>query len=454
MLAVIILAAGGGTRMKSSLPKVLHSVCGKPMLSLVLATGRELEPENLIVVLGHENEVVTKTLQSENFDVAYQVEQLGTAHAVKQAAEKLKGFKGDIVILYGDAPLVTKQTIKSLIDKRRSENTSVAIATTELSDPAGYGRVIRSESGGLDVIVEDKDCDENQRLVKEINTGIYCFDSEALFYNLNQVTNNNSQNEYYLTDVVGLLVGEGKMVSIVKIDADESTGVNSRKDLALVNKICRRRINDSLMLKGVTITDPNNTYISLDVNIEADCQILPGTTINGKTEIKAGCIIGPNTYIDSCEINENAKIVSSHLQETIVGKNAVIGPFSHLRPGTVVGENAKIGSFTETKKTIVGKNSKVPHLSYVGDTNIGENVNIGAGTITCNYDGKNKHETIIEDGAFIGSDTMLVAPIKVGKNSVTGAGSVLTQDVPEDSLAVERSGQKHIKGWTKRKRGK
>lgn len=453
MLAVIVLAAGGGTRMKSSLPKVLHPVCGKPMLSHVLDTAGKLNPDKLIVVLGHEIDVVQKTLCDGDFDIAEQVEQLGTAHAVMQAQKKLEGFEGDIVILYGDTPLIKSSTIENLINKRQEEMSAAVIATTELECPTGYGRIIRDASGKIKTIIEEKDADENEKLVKEINTGIYCFDSKYLFENLSNVSCNNSQKEYYLTDVVSFLVSQGKKTSILKIECDEATGINSRQDLAFVNNTYRNTINNRLMTEGVTIEDPENTYIDSDVKIYPDSVISPGTTIKGKTTIKSSCHIGPNSYIESCEIDEGSNIISSYLTEAKIGKNAVIGPFSHLRPGTIIGEDAKVGAFSEVKKTTVGKNSKVPHLSYIGDSEIGDDVNIGAGTITCNYDGKNKYKTIIEDGAFIGSDTMLVAPIKVGKGAYTGAGSALTEDVPNDSLAIERSKQKTIKDWAKKKRG-
>ena len=451
MIAVVILAAGGGTRMKSQVPKVLHRIAGRSMLSLVLETSETINPDKLIVVLGHEKKQVDKVFSKHTFESVLQEEQLGTAHAVSQTTSKLQNIDGDIVILYGDTPLVTNETLNGLINVRKNENCSVSVATTKIDNPFGYGRIIRDSNNELKDIVEEKDANEKEKGITEVNTGIYCFKSEQLLKNLDRVSANNSQNEFYLTDVINILIKENQKISTILIPSQEALGVNSRKDLSKVVKIMRQNILNNLMENGVTIEDPETTYVDKDVCIANDCTILPGTIIKGKTTIKKDCIIGPNTYINDCTIEEGANIVSSHLDGAKIGKNANVGPYSNIRPGTKIGENAKVGAFSEVKKSTIGNNSKVPHLSYIGDCEIGENVNIGAGTITCNYDGEKKFKTIIKDGSFVGSDTMLVAPIELGKNSYTGAGSTLTQNVPDDNLAIERSEQKNMKHKKKKK---
>lgn len=451
MLAIIILAAGGGTRMKSRLPKVLHCIAGKPLIHHVLETAKKLTPDKLVVVLGHEKNQVEPYVADIVHEVACQDNQLGTAHAVNQALPLLKGFSGDAVILYGDTPLIKEETISRLIKHRQQKDCSVVLATMNIDNPTGYGRVIRNGSGDVLKIVEEKDATEKERQITEVNTGIYCFSYNTLLENIDKVSNNNEQNEYYLTDVISLLVSSGKKVTAEIIDSNQALGVNSRKDLSIVSKIIRKEINEKLMASGVTLEDPATAYVEESVIIGSDTKVGPNVTIEGKTVIEGNCIIGANTHIKDSLVKEGAKITNSYITEAEIGKNAAIGPFSHLRPGTVVKEDVKVGAYSEIKKSTIGKNSKVPHLSYIGDSDIGENVNVGAGTVTCNYDGKHKHKTEIKDDAFIGSDTMLIAPIKVGKGSYTGAGSVLTEDVPDDSLALERSKQKNIKGWAKKK---
>ncbi|RJQ31910.1 MAG: bifunctional N-acetylglucosamine-1-phosphate uridyltransferase/glucosamine-1-phosphate acetyltransferase [Actinobacteria bacterium] len=419
-LACIILAAGQGTRMKSSLPKVLHNVCGKSMIYYVLSSAYSVKPARCILVLGHGNKEVSQQLP-EQFPAktVIQRQQLGTAHAVSVAVKKLGGHKGDILVLYGDTPLITPQTLKSLVRTHQKNKADVTMLTTILDNPTGYGRIVRSKDGRFAAIVEQADASSNQKKIKEVNPGIYIFKATKLLSFIKKVSKNNAQGEYYLTDVVGYLASAKAKVETLDVCADEVQGINSLAELALAEKIMRGRINEGWMAKGVTLVDPETTYIDYDVKLGPDTTILPGCLIRGNTKI---------------------------------GSEATIGPFSHLREGTVIKNGAKVGAFCEIKNSVIAENSKVPHLSYIGDAVVGKNVNIGAGSITCNYDGKKKHKTIIEDGAFLGSDTMLIAPVKIGKGAITGAASAITSDVPAGALGLERSKQKNIKNYNVKKK--
>lgn len=428
----IILAAGKGTRMKSDFPKVMHKICEKPMINWVIDTA-SLVSEEVGVVLGHGIEKI-KEIIPQNIKVFEQKEQLGTGHAVMQCGDFMKS--DDFLVLYGDVPLISEKTLTELIKKHKEENNDATLITVNTENPYGYGRIIRN--GTKVKIVEHKDADEEQLKIKEINSGIAVFKGGILHETLKLIRNDNVQGEYYLTDVFEKFEKTG----ILNIkDITEVTGVNDRVQLAMLEKKAREYINEKFMLSGVTIINPENTYISPDAKIGNDTVIYPDTYINGKTEIGKKCIIGPGTSITECIIGDGAKILKSECENSEIKSNASVGPWSRIRPGSSIGENVKIGNFVETKKTKIAKNSKAQHLTYLGDATIGENVNIGAGTITCNYDGKNKFKTSIGDESFVGSNSSLVAPVNIGKKSLIAAGSVITKDVPDYSLAFGRAKQ-------------
>lgn len=452
-LAIVILAAGEGTRMKSSLPKVLHPVCGEPMISLVLKSAKGLNPDKVIAVVGHKADTVAEVLDGIEF--AIQDKQLGTGHAVSVAEKMLEDFNGTVMVLSGDTPLLRRETLLKLLDTHENSGAAASVLTAKVGNPTGYGRIIRAEDGAVLAITEEKDAGPEQKAINEVNTGTYCFDKKKLFDALKEVGSDNKQGEYYLTDVIGILNGQGeKVMASITEDSGETMGINTRIHLAEADRVMRRRINEELMLSGVSIVDPDTTYISPGVEIGRDTVVLPMTFISGKTKIGENCTIGPSSRIIDCEIGNSVIVEDSVVRGSRIEDGAQLGPFCHVRPGTLVKREAKVGGFVEVKKSEVGIGSKVPHLSYIGDTHIGDYVNIGAGTITCNYDGANKYQTVVEDGAFIGSDTMLVAPVRVGKDAFTAAGSVITKDVPEGSLSVERTEQVIIDNWTKKRRKK
>ncbi len=456
-LAVIVLAAGGGTRMKSSRPKVLHMVCGEPMINFVLESAEKLSPERIVVIIGHKSEMVREALScfEDRIEFVHQDRQLGTGHAVSICEDSLKGFDGVVIVLSGDTPLLSTGTLNRLLDVHNRGGAAASILTAQMDNPTGYGRIIRSSDEAVLSIVEEKDATAEERAITEVNTGTYCFNKNKLFEALKKIDSNNKQGEFYLTDVIGILRDQGeKVMASVTDDPNEVMGVNSRVQLAEAEKTLRRQINEKLMLEGVTIIDPETTYISAGVEIGKDTVIHPMTFISGKTKIGEGCDIGPMTRLIDTTVGNSVLIENSVVRESTVEDGAELGPFCHVRPGTLVKSGAKVGAFAEVKKSVVGVGSKVPHLSYIGDTKIGDYVNIGAGTITCNYDGADKYETVIEDGAFIGSDTMLVAPVRIGKGAFTGAGSVISKDVPADSLAVERSEQVVIDNWVDKRQKK
>jgi bifunctional UDP-N-acetylglucosamine pyrophosphorylase/glucosamine-1-phosphate N-acetyltransferase len=452
---IVVLAAGQGTRMKSRLPKVLHRVPGGPMLERVLRTADSLSPETLTIVIGHGAEAVRARLRDRTtVQFAVQEPQLGTAHALLQAAPMLAGRTGTLVLLSGDVPLLTPATLRTLVTVHRGAQAAATVVTATVERPFGYGRIVRVD-GEPARIVEERDASPTERQIREINSGIYAFDMAPLFEALRGIATHNAQGEYYLTDLVAIYRRRKLTVKSVLVDdPQEVRGINSRTELAEVSRLVRQKKNEELMASGVTIVDPAATYIDPDVEIGADTVIHPGVVIEGRTRIGAACEIHAHVTIADAEIGDNVTIKSfSVIAGSRIDRGAAVGPFAHLRPDTVVGEEAKIGNFVELKKTTFGPHSKASHLSYLGDATIGTNVNVGAGTITCNYDGEQKHPTVIEDGAFIGSDSQLIAPVRVGKGAYVAAGSSITQDVPAGALGIARGRQAVIDGWVERRKG-
>ncbi|OKP96167.1 bifunctional UDP-N-acetylglucosamine diphosphorylase/glucosamine-1-phosphate N-acetyltransferase GlmU [Paenibacillus sp. P46E] len=450
----VVLAAGQGKRMKSKLYKVLHPVCGKPMVGHVLDTVKATGCQRTVVVVGHGAEKV-KAYVGQNAEYVLQETQLGTGHAVKQAKDLLGGETGTTVVICGDTPLVTAETLEGLMALHEGQNAAATVLTAVMEQPAGYGRIIRGKDGGVLKIVEQKDCSPEEAAVNEINTGTYCFDNAKLFAALEKVTNSNNQQEYYLTDVIGILRAQGDIVLGYQAhDAAESIGVNDRLALSEAEGLMRQRINRQHMLNGVTIIDPASTYIAADVIIGADTTLYPGTTLKGKTVIGEDCIIGPSSEIEDCVVMDGAEVKHSVLNQAQVGARTSVGPFAYLRPGAVLGEEVKIGDFVEIKNASIGDGSKVSHLSYVGDATVGKNVNVGCGAITVNYDGYNKSRTEIGDDAFIGSNVNLVAPVTVGKGAFVVAGSTITRSVSENDLAIARVRQENKPGYAEKIRAR
>ena len=446
----VILAAGQGTRMKSKLYKVLHPVCDKPMVQHVVDQVSMLSLQKLVIVVGHGADKV-KSQIGEQCEYVLQEEQLGTAHAVMQASSNLSDKEGVTLVVCGDTPLITSKTMEALLLHHEETGAKATILTANASDPAGYGRVIRNKEGHVQKIVEHKDANEQERTINEINTGTYCFDNKLLFQALNNVSNDNVQGEYYLPDVIEILKKQDEIVSAFQTDSFEETlGVNDRFALSQAEQIMKHRINKQHMLNGVTIIDPGNTYISSDVIIQQDTTIYPGTVIKGNTTILSQCEIGPNTEIKNCSIGEKTVIRHSVAHDSSVGNDVTIGPFAHIRPASTISDEVKIGNFVEVKKSIFGKGSKASHLSYIGDAEVGSDVNLGCGSITVNYDGKNKYLTKIEDGAFIGCNSNLIAPVTIGKGAYVAAGSTVTNDVPGNSLSIARARQVNKEGYVDR----
>lgn len=450
----IILAAGQGTRMKSKLYKVLHQVCGKPMVEHVIDHVSELGIKKIVTIVGHGAQKVQEYLGNKT-EYALQQEQLGTAHACLQAEEILANEQGTTLVICGDTPLITPETMKALLDGHVKTNAKATILTAITDDPTGYGRVIRNENGLVERIVEHKDANQNELKVKEINTGTYCFDNQALFKALKEVKNDNSQGEFYLPDVIEILKKQGDKVSAYQTDDFEETlGVNDRIALSQAESIMKIRINRYHMKNGVTIIDPSNTYISKAAIIGPDTIIYPGTIIKGKSVIGSECKIGPNTEVENCNIGNETEIRHSTTYSSEIGQNVKIGPFAHIRPQSVIHDEVKIGNFVEIKKSTFGIGSKASHLSYIGDAEVGKDVNLGCGSITVNYDGKEKYLTKIEDGVFVGCNSNLVAPVTIGKNSYIAAGSTITDDVPESSLSIARARQTNKLGYVDKEKNK
>lgn len=443
----IILAAGSGTRMKSEKPKVLHEVLGKPLIRWVVDTARQAGAENIVCVLGHGRDMVEPHVANDT-TVVIQFEQKGTADAVSVCHGAVAEGTKSVLVLNGDCPLITAETLRELVRAREESNAGVAVLTMEAPDPHGYGRILRDAGGMVERIVEQKDCDEIQDAISECNSGFYCFDASMLFDALVKVDSNNSQNEFYLTDVIEIARASGRAAIGVKAeDPDECLGVNTRIQLAEATKILQLRINHAHMLNGVTIIDPAQAWIGPDVVLENDVEIWPQTFLAGSTHIGEGTTVGFNSRLVNTQVGANCTIEETVAQDAIIEDECSCGPRAYLRPGAHLMRGAKAGTHVEIKKSVVGPGSKVPHLSYIGDATIGEGVNIGAGTITCNYDGVNKHATVIGDRTFIGSDTMLVAPVNVGSDVVVGAGSVITEDVPDGALALGRAHQVVKEGY-------
>ncbi|MBS6183894.1 MAG: bifunctional UDP-N-acetylglucosamine diphosphorylase/glucosamine-1-phosphate N-acetyltransferase GlmU [Clostridium celatum] len=446
----LILAAGQGKRIKSDLPKVLHKVCGKEMVNHLIDTLRKGNVEDINVIVGKGAELVKENTKARNVSYSLQEEQLGTGHAVKCAMEFLKNKKGTVAVFNGDAPLIKEETIEELFKIHKENGNSATILTSILDDASGYGRIIRNENEVLK-IVEHKDCNEEEIKVREINSGMYCFEIESLVECLNNLSNNNSQGEYYLTDVIGMMKEKNEKVGALVISYEETLGVNSRVQLAEVEAILRKRINNKHLENGVTIIDPNTTYIGIDVEIEQDTIIYPGNVIEGNTVIGKNCMLYPNSRINNSVIGEDVEIQSSVILESEVGNNTTVGPFAYIRPQSVIGKNVRIGDFVEIKKSTIGNNTKVSHLTYVGDAEVGEGCNFGCGTVTVNYDGKNKNKTIIGNNSFIGCNTNLISPVTVEDNTYIAAGSTITNDVKSGELAVARAKQRNIEGWVDKK---
>ena len=432
---VIILAAGKGTRMGSSLPKPLHPLLGKPLIEYILAAVEPLNSKPPIIVIGHGGQKIQEKLGDRALFVV-QEELLGTGHAVQQAEKSLKANSGLVLVVYGDMPLMRSQTLERLVKTQQDHSGPLTILTFFEEDPRGFGRIARDGSGKVQAIVEEADASPEQLEIKELNAGIYCFRAEWLWQSLKKLEL-SPKGEYYLTDLVKLAVGEGQAVAAVQAeDSRELLGINNRIHLAEASQILRDQINRDWMLSGVSMIDPQSTYIDPDVQIGQDTVLLPNTYLQGETIIGKNCLIGPGTRIYNCQIGDSCEIEFSVLEESRLEDHVDIGPFSHLRRGAHLASGVHVGNFGEIKDSYLGEGSKMGHFSYVGNARIGKDVNIGAGTITCNYDGEKKHQTTIHDGVFIGSDSMLIAPVEIGENASTGAGSVVTKDVPPDTVVV------------------
>jgi len=453
--AVVVLAAGEGTRMRSAVPKVLHEVGGRSLVAHAVGAAAALDPEHLVVVVGHGREKVTAHLAevAPQVKTAVQAEQNGTGHAVECALAVLPDLAGTVVVTYADIPLLTGETLAGLVASHESAGDAVTILTAELADPTGYGRVVRDADGTVSAVVEQKDADDAQRAVREINSGIYAFDAGVLRDALARLDTDNAQGELYLTDVVGIARGDGRRVgAVTTADTWQTEGVNDRVQLAVLHAELNRRTLERHMRAGVTVLDPATTWVEQDVSLEPDAVLHPNTQLHGRTRVAAGAQLGPNVTLRDTVVGEAAVVTNAVALQSEIGPHASVGPFAYLRPGSRLGRKGKIGTFVETKNAEIGEGSKVPHLSYVGDAEIGEGSNVGAATVFVNYDGVAKHRTSIGDHARTGADNMFVAPVTVGDGAYTAAGSVITEDVPPGAMGVARGRQRNIDGWVERKR--
>jgi bifunctional UDP-N-acetylglucosamine pyrophosphorylase/glucosamine-1-phosphate N-acetyltransferase len=455
LAAVVVLAAGQGTRMRSSTPKVLHSFGGRSLLGHVLAAAEPLGAGTTVVVVGAGRAAVEEHLAS----VApaaipvVQHEQNGSGHAAAVALDAVPDLVGPVLLLNGDVPLLTAGTVAALVDAHHAAGNVLTVLTAEVEDPTGLGRIVRGDDGRVRAIVEERDATDAQRAIREINAGVYVGDAQALRDGLARIGADNDQGEQYVTDVLGLLVAEGAPVGgVVAGDPDDVLGCNDQRELAARRRTFNDRVLDDLMRAGVSVVDPTTTWVDVTASVAADAVLQPGTQVQGTTTVASGAVVGPDSTLLDCEVGERASVVRSHCLGAVIGPEATVGPFSYLRPGTRLARGAKVGAFVETKNVEVGEGSKVPHLSYVGDATIGRGSNIGAATVFVNYDGVAKHHTTIGDQVRIGSDTMLVAPVTVGDGAYTAAGSVITSDVPPGAMAVARSPQRNVAGWVRRRR--
>ncbi|MDX2647397.1 bifunctional UDP-N-acetylglucosamine diphosphorylase/glucosamine-1-phosphate N-acetyltransferase GlmU [Streptomyces sp. PA03-1a] len=453
--AVIVLAAGEGTRMKSATPKVLHTISGRSLVGHVVAAARALEPDHLLVVVGHAREQVTAHLAGTDAEIrtAVQYEQNGTGHAVRAGLAELPELTGTVVITAGDTPLLTPDTLRALVEAHAADGNAVTVLTAEVPDPTGYGRIVRDADGSVLAIVEQKDATDEQRAIPEINSGVFAFDAQLLTDALAKVTTDNAQGEEYLTDTLGILREAGHRVGAsVAGDHREIAGINNRVQLAEARRILNDRLLHRAMLEGATIMDPASTWLDVTVEFEPDTLVLPNTQLYGATRLASGAVVGPNCTLTDTLVGPGATVSNTVAVSAEIGEAASVGPFAYLRPGAKLGPKAKAGTYVEMKNATLGEGTKVPHLSYVGDATIGDHTNIGAASVFVNYDGQAKHHTTIGSHCRTGSDNMFVAPVTVGDGAYTAAGSVITKDVPAGSLAVARGQQRNIEGWVARKR--
>ncbi|MFB7516376.1 bifunctional UDP-N-acetylglucosamine diphosphorylase/glucosamine-1-phosphate N-acetyltransferase GlmU [Streptomyces sp. NPDC056144] len=454
--AVVVLAAGEGTRMKSKTPKVLHEIAGRSLVGHVVSASRELEPEHLVVVVGHAREQVKGHLDAHyaGTRTAVQEEQNGTGHAVRMALEELGAApEGTVVVVCGDTPLLSGETLKALAGTHAADGNAVTVLTAEVPDSTGYGRIVRDADGAVTAIVEHKDASTEQLAIREINSGVFAFDGKLLAEAIKQLRTDNSQGEEYLTDVLSILREAGHRVGAsVAGDHREILGINNRVQLAEARALLNQRLLERAMTAGVTVVDPGSVFVDVTVTFEADATILPGTQLLGTTHVAEDAVVGPNTRLTNTTVAKGARVDNTVAVDAVVGEGASVGPFAYLRPGTNLDTKAKAGTFVEMKNATIGEGTKVPHLSYVGDATIGEYTNIGAASVFVNYDGEAKHHTTIGSHCKTGSDNMFVAPVTIGDGAYTAAGSVITKDVPAGALAVARGQQRNIEGWVARKR--
>ena len=457
--AVVVLAAGAGTRMKSDRQKTLHEIGGRSLLSHSLHAAAGVHPEHLVAVVGHQRDQVAPAVEriAEQMQVeirqAVQEEQNGTGHAVQVGLSAIPDFEGTVVVTNGDVPLLTPDTLQALVDKHEAERAAVTVLSLEFDNPTGYGRIIRGEAGDVVAIVEEKDATDEQRKVREVNSGVFAFDGAVLRDALERVTPDNAQGEFYITDVLGIARGDGlRVTALTAPDARELAGVNDRVQLAEAGKELNRRLVEKAMRNGATVIDPATTWIGVEVEIGRDVIIHPNTQLWGSTVIGDGAEIGPDTTLTDMEVGARATVVRTQGELGVIGEDATVGPFTYIRPGTELGAGGKLGGFVEAKNATIGEGSKVPHLTYIGDATVGKHSNIGASSVFANYDGINKHHTTIGDYCRTGSDTMFVAPVTIGDGAYTGAGTVVTENVPPGALAIKEGRQRNIEGWVENRR--